>query len=58
MPGKPGDFTPDGRSWFTVIAAQPPGGLGPSPTALAFAAWPAPTTGRARQRRRYRKTAR
>ena len=58
MPGKPGDFTPAGRSWFAVIAAQPPGGLGPSPTASAFAAWPAPTIGRARQSRGCRKTAR
>lgn len=55
MPGKPGDFTPDGRSWFAVVAAQPPGGLGPSPTALAFAGWP---IGRARQSRRCGKTAR
>jgi hypothetical protein len=58
MPGKPGDITPDGRSWFAVAAAQPLGGLGPSSTGWAFAAWPAPTIGRARQSRGCRKPAR
>lgn len=58
MPGKPGDFTPDGRSWFAVVAARPLVGLGPSPTALAFTARPAPTIGGARQSRGCRKTAR
>jgi hypothetical protein len=58
MPGKLGDITPDGRSRFAVVAAEPLGGLGPSPTGWAFAAWPAPTIGGARRSRRCRRTAR